>query len=661
MAVSFLHMVIGIICIGIIGLLIIVGTRKVYLTIRVTRLKKKLADSVLDVRKSAAQADSDLNIHKSAAQALGKIGPKARQAIPELIKVMPVPRGGNIAAEALEKIDPQWRESPEAKQAIPDLIKTLEDFDAWDFHVCICVAMVLTDIGKPVIPDLVKALSSGARQHAAGAIGDIGPEAKQAIPDLVKVLNDPKSDIRIYAAKALGRIGPEAKQAMPDLIKSMVNRNENIYIYAAEALEKIDSQWRESLEAKQAKLDLIMTLNDWNSQAEKVLEEIDPQWWESPEAKQAIPDLIMTLNDWNSCAEKALEEIDPQWRERPEVKQVIPDLVKSLHTVRLEKIDPQWQERPEVKQVILDLVKDMHDSNTGVRSGAAIALGRIGTEARQAIPVLIKALNDSNSDVRQRAAGALGSIGPEAKQAIPVLIKDLNDSNSDVRQHAAGALGRIGPEAKQAIPDLIQVFSDSRDIITRLYAAYALGNIGPEARQAVPVLIEFLNDTDVREHAVEALEKIDPRWQEKTEAKQTVIGKLMSIGGWVHPDYSLEYFEVLNPGDLLCSDNACPSPKTTILSGKSYLYISEEIVKWRQNAKTFEEANKKIKAMQNPHNFTLIDPRVFDPTLLCEECAKRHKLNLDIAAADAEYWSRTHLAYMKLQILLEFFFLLSCY
>ena len=49
-------------------------------------------------------------------------------------------------------------------------------------------------------------------------MGEIGPEAKPAIPALIQLLGDESGAIRLlHMAKALGAIGPEAKPAVPAL------------------------------------------------------------------------------------------------------------------------------------------------------------------------------------------------------------------------------------------------------------------------------------------------------------------------------------------------------------------------------------------------------------------------------------------------------------
>ena len=64
-------------------------------------------------------------------------------------------------------------------------------------------------------------------------------------------------------------------------------------------------------------------------------------------------------------------------------------------------------------------------------------------EARRALPVLIRALEDKDPQVRSGAAVALGELGSEAASALPALKQALSDKDSQVREAAAKALGKI--------------------------------------------------------------------------------------------------------------------------------------------------------------------------------------------------------------------------
>jgi HEAT repeat protein len=71
----------------------------------------------------------------------------------------------------------------------------------------------------------------------------------------------------------------------------------------------------------------------------------------------------------------------------------------------------------------------------------------------QQVERLIRELQDSDSDIRSIAAVTLGEIGPEAKDAIPALIQLLQDQDAEgfARANAALVLGQIGEGAEDAM------------------------------------------------------------------------------------------------------------------------------------------------------------------------------------------------------------------
>src|SRR3954465_7879732 len=64
----------------------------------------------------------------------------------------------------------------------------------------------------------VKSLRAYFRSNLGGTLlGKIGPAARDAVPELARLLNDPDKGVRAAAASALGRIGPAARDAVPEL------------------------------------------------------------------------------------------------------------------------------------------------------------------------------------------------------------------------------------------------------------------------------------------------------------------------------------------------------------------------------------------------------------------------------------------------------------
>lgn len=113
----------------------------------------------------------------------------------------------------------------------------------------------------------------------------------------------------------------------------------------------------------------------------------------------------------------------------------------------------------------------------------------------------------------------------------------------------------------------------------------------------------------------------------------------------------MEYFEVPRPpGDGLCSDNECPCgwPGAEIPRGTGYLYISQEVVDFRRDARSVEDVQRKVRRMQQQlDSIIILGQGVASPTLVCEEGAELRGLDLEVAAADAKYWWETGLAPLR--------------
>jgi HEAT repeat protein len=135
--------------------------------VAVTRIAEPAAQ-VEALRRSLAQ-DSDATVRGVAAVRLGKLGPAAAGAVPEL-------------ADSLDQPDESL--TPKAVEA-------------------------LISIGAPAVPALIPRLRSPrttTRSWAVVALGRIGPDAAAAVQPLETSLNDEDSQVRQLAAIALQRI-----------------------------------------------------------------------------------------------------------------------------------------------------------------------------------------------------------------------------------------------------------------------------------------------------------------------------------------------------------------------------------------------------------------------------------------------------------------------
>lgn len=163
-----------------------------------------------------ATKDSDPHVRNVAAQALGDLGVRDREVIAALREMLSTPEK-LVAIQSLAKLG-----GPALESVVPELVPLLADSDPtvrWN------AARTLGQIGPtaaPAVPSLIRALKDAdpiVREQSAEALGKIGPAAAAAVPDLIGVLSDEAVKVRRDAVRSLGQIGPAAKTALPAIEK----------------------------------------------------------------------------------------------------------------------------------------------------------------------------------------------------------------------------------------------------------------------------------------------------------------------------------------------------------------------------------------------------------------------------------------------------------
>jgi HEAT repeat protein len=130
----------------------------------------------------------------AAATILDGVGPKAKAAVPVLLRLLKEPAPPPTA--------PREEAGPKAKVA--ELLRLRKEPDS-----------------PPTTPE---PLQRGAGEHplirqaAAAALGGIGAQPEQVVPALVEALKDEDADMRGVAARSIGLFGAEAKSAVPALL-----------------------------------------------------------------------------------------------------------------------------------------------------------------------------------------------------------------------------------------------------------------------------------------------------------------------------------------------------------------------------------------------------------------------------------------------------------
>jgi HEAT repeat protein len=203
-----------------------------------------------------------------------------------------------------------WLMGPEAEEAIPQIIELLDHETFWP-----------------------------AQESAVKFLGDRGRKARTAIPTLCRLRSDPCSYVRWEVAQTLGKVDPESRAAVPALIDLLNDEDSVVRGSAAESLGGMGSA-----------------------------------------AKESIPSLTRHLEDGDS--EVQVYVVEALWKLTQKAKLVLPTLIK--------------------------IVENGED-----KAGAIRVLTLLGIEAIPAIPALRRALNDRYELVRKEAATLLTQLDPQ--------------------------------------------------------------------------------------------------------------------------------------------------------------------------------------------------------------------------------------------------------
>jgi len=193
--------------------------------------------------------DSDPQERLEAVFALGAIGTDATGTVPALGAILVNDPDENVrvqAALALTKL------VPASGEAVPALASALQDKV---LHVRMHAALALLRLGsasREALPALIQAVKDKSnqtnlnkfhvtiQQMAMLALGRASADTAEGVPTLKAVLEaDKRDEMQVVAARALGDVGPEARAAVPLLQGLLKSKNALVRECGENALEKI--------------------------------------------------------------------------------------------------------------------------------------------------------------------------------------------------------------------------------------------------------------------------------------------------------------------------------------------------------------------------------------------------------------------------------------
>jgi HEAT repeat protein len=473
------------------------------------------------------------DIRALAVDCLGDIGKPALSAVPALVALVGDP-DAKVRREVIEAVRAI---RPGPKVVLPLLVKELRDSDP---AVQIRALDALAEQGERAVPALIEALGDKETAYwACLVLSELGPEAKDAVPALAKVLDDDRPDVRREAILALAAIGEAAAPAVPAVAKSLdCEINAAAATYALGMIGNLPADVEAKIEKNVGNSDRVLaTVSAWAvahlhpdgadrmRRAVKML--IAEVMGENPELRRAAaqglfdlkPDPAIARPLWEAAMENADEEsrIGGMDAMASLGAAVVPRLIEALEDAKL---------RPYVASILAKIGSEsaaaaeplaelVTDENPETRKEALFALAKIGPAAKAAVPKLIEALKTSEGPDCYAICYALGSIGAEAVAAKPALQAMLDkDGDETACLFSAWALTRIDPTCEvscaKAVPALIKSLDEPSPML-RMHAAEALGAMGPRAKSALPALKKAAKakDEQVRKAAAAAIEAIN--------------------------------------------------------------------------------------------------------------------------------------------------------
>jgi HEAT repeat protein len=359
----------------------------------------------------SALDSTELDVLNDAIAAIAKLGPRGVDAAPSLKKV--------IARTNLTN----------GKEIGNDLAYEVRQTKARAAEALVAVAPCSGE-GVAALIALMKDGDNG-EWAAIEALERLGPRAAAAVPALVAVARNARSEKCFDAIQALIRINDDHDAIVPALVELVsvepppVERGENLGV----------------TDGSHGKVAVVITIGRLGVRA-----------------LSAVPSLVRLL--------KAESEDESKPRQSDEKVAAI----RALGRIG-----------PAAKAAVPALVRVMKtDTGRDARIAAIHSLGALGPAASSAAPFLVEMLS-LEAPFPSTAARALGSIGPAARAAVPALGKCLNDNTSGVVPDAAVALLRIDPSQRNLVEARLRSIPVTNQLYARAVLSGALGWRTPEA------------------------------------------------------------------------------------------------------------------------------------------------------------------------------------
>jgi HEAT repeat protein len=145
-------------------------------------------------------------------------------------------------ASRLRALADNVRRNPNDTRSLQKIVAVLNG--KWSFARTYACGVLgeLGPLAQPAVPDLIRALDSGDRyveREAARALGEVAIGMHEPVEPLRQKLVCEDIDVGYFSAEALGKIGEPALVALPDLERAAQSRHKSMSYDATEAVDRL--------------------------------------------------------------------------------------------------------------------------------------------------------------------------------------------------------------------------------------------------------------------------------------------------------------------------------------------------------------------------------------------------------------------------------------
>jgi HEAT repeat protein len=402
---------------------------------------------------------------------------------------------------------------PQAHQAIPKLRMSLEDQSV---EVRKAVVLALMKMGERGTPSWLRGLDDKSPEVRKVVEDKLDEGGDEVIEDVTKVMQSPIGEERRLAVRALGYMSKRTNKAIPSLGKAVLDSEVDVRQEAAATLGRLGSK------AAPAVPQLAKGLQqnrDWWNVRKAIIEALGDI---GPAAADAIPNLVEMMQDKDDDVRKAalnaIRKIGPS-----AVQALSEALPASTWWAKAEILKMLETFGSKAKAALPALIALLNDNDQDVRRRAAMIIGKFATEGSSAAPTLQKILFDQKAPhvLWSVVMDTLMKIGPDGHA---VLRKALDHHDWWLPKTISEAFGQSGPDTPaEAIPTLEYALQHSRWEV-RWTVALVAGRMKAKAAPLLPALLKALNDKESRVQVQSALSI-----GEMGDAAKSAISSLKSL------------------------------------------------------------------------------------------------------------------------------------